>query len=135
LSGRYLLDTHVFIDVSKGRRLSPRLRQVLGDSRSRLFLSVVSIAEVCIKASLGKLALPQAIAADPVAGFDSAARQAGYAILPVELAHAAMIHDLPVHHRDPFDRLLICQAISENLILISDDNAFPLYSGLALFRP
>ena len=130
----YLLDTHVFVDLSKGRNLSAGLRQVIDDPQARLFFSVVSVVEICIKANLGKLALPRAIAANPAAGFAAAADEAGFVMLPVELEHAAGVHGLPLHHRDPFDRLLIAQAMAENLILVSDDRVFPLYSGLALLR-
>jgi PIN domain nuclease of toxin-antitoxin system len=130
----YLLDTHVFVDMSKGRRLSPGVRAVLDDPNADVCLSVVSIVEICIKANLGKLALPAAIAADPARGFQETADKAGFRLLPLELQHAAQLSNLPLHHRDPFDRLLICQALAENLVLVSDDGAFPLYSGLALLR-
>ncbi len=97
-------------------------------------MSVISVAEAAIKNALGKLYLPPAIERAPAAGFREAAEDAGFRWLPLEPEHAAILRDLPLHHRDPFDRLLICQAMAEDLILVSDDRAFPLYSGLALLR-
>jgi len=134
VTARYLLDTHVFVDVSKGRRVSRRLREILDEGDAEIWISVISVVEMCIKANLGKLALPSAIASDPAAGFARTARDAGFRLLPLELEHVARLHGLPRHHRDPFDRLLICQAMAEELVLVSDDRAFPLYSGLALME-
>ena len=134
MSAGYLPDTPVFVDMSKGRRLSPRVRALLNDPTADLRLSVVSIVEMCIKANLGKLALPAAIATDPARGFQDTADKVGFCLLPLELRHAAQLPGLPMHYKDPFDRLLICQAMAEDLILVSDDSAFPLYSGLALLR-
>ena len=116
------------------KRMSCGLLDVLEGPGNELFLSVVSVAEMCIKASLGKLSLPAEISRDPETGFRAATAAAGFQLLPLTVAHAARLHRLPLHHRDPFDRLLICQAMAEDLILVSDDRAFPLYSGLALLR-
>ncbi len=135
MTAGYLLDTHVFLNIAKlDRPLSKRLVEILDDPEADLFLSTVSIAEACIKANLGKLTLPAIIAADPAAGFRDAADKLGYRLLPLEAEHAGRLLGLPHHHRDPFDRLLICQAMAENLILVSDDRVFPLYSGLSLLR-
>lgn len=135
MTAGYLLDTHVFLNIAKlDRPLSKRLAEVLDDPKAELFLSAVSIAEACIKANLGKLTLPDIIARDPAAGFRAAASRFGYRLLPLEVEHASRLLGLPHHHCDPFDRLLICQAMAENLILVSDDRAFPLYSGLSLLR-
>ncbi len=135
MSGRYLLDTHVFLRMADPDRRRPaRTDDILAESDSEIFLSVVSVAEAAIKSRLGKLYLPPQIEAAPAVGFRQAAAEAGFRWLPLEPEHAAMLHDLPLHHRDPFDRLLICQAMAEELILVSDDRAFPLYSGLALLR-
>jgi PIN domain nuclease of toxin-antitoxin system len=107
---------------------------VLDDPASKVFISVISVVEAAIKDGLGKLNLPPAIKRDLAGGFRSAVADAGFQWLVLEPEHAALLRQLPLHHRDPFDRLLICQAMAEDLILVSDDAAFPLYSGLALLR-
>ncbi|MEI9965128.1 MAG: type II toxin-antitoxin system VapC family toxin [Caulobacteraceae bacterium] len=135
MNGRYLLDTHVFLRIAdSSARRSSRTDAILSDPAAELYLSVVSVAEACIKRNLGKLPLPPAIDAAPAEGFRRSVAEAGMNWLPLEPEHAALLRDLPLHHRDPFDRLLICQAMVENLVLVSDDGAFPLYSGLALLR-
>ena len=135
MSGRYLLDTHVFLRMADpDQRRAKRTDEILEDPDSEIFLSVISVAEAAIKSRLGKLPLPPQIERAPAEGFRSAVTEAGMQWLTLEPEHAAMLRDLPLHHRDPFDRLLICQAMAENLVLVSDDRAFPLYSGLALLR-
>ena len=136
MSGHYLPDTHVFIALADPRaRLSADAHAAITDPGSEVCLSVVTVAEASIKNALGKLYLPPEIVADAATGFRAAAESANYTILPISLEHAAQLKDLPLHHRDPFDRLLICQAMEEGLVLISDDAAFPAYAGLALLKP
>ena len=101
---RYLLDTHVFLDIANpAKPPGGVVGRVLNDANAQVFLSVVTVAEVCIKAALGKLEMPQAIAADPAAGFRAACADAGFTLVPVEVEHAAMLRSLPSHHKDPFD--------------------------------
>ena len=133
--GRYLLDTHVFLRLAKARPLSPVAQDALADPGSEVFLSVVTVAEACIKAELGKLTLPAELEPDPARGFRAACRAADIQVLPIEVEHAARLRMLPRHHRDPFDRLLIAQAIEEDLVLVSADRLFSRYEGLALLRP
>ena len=133
---RYLLDTHVFLDIANpAKPPGGVVGRVLNDANAQVFLSVVTVAEVCIKAALGKLEMPQAIAADPAAGFRAACADAGFTLVPVEVEHAAMLRSLPSHHKDPFDRLLIAQAMHHELVLISRDYIFSAYTGLMLLRP
>ena len=133
--GRYLLDTHVFLKLAKARPLSPAAQEALSNADSEVFLSVVTVAEACIKAELGKLTLPPEIEPDPAGGFRAACRASDVQMLPIEVEHAARLRILPRHHRDPFDRLLIAQAIEEGLVLVSADRQFSQYEGLALLRP
>ena len=136
MPGGYLLDTHVFLGLANpAQPPTGALARVLGDPTARVHLSVVTVAETCIKAALGKLSLPPTIEADPAAGFRAACEDAGYILLPIDVEHAAILRTLPQHHKDPFDRLLIAQAMHEGLTLISRDHALSAYSGLELLRP
>jgi PIN domain nuclease of toxin-antitoxin system len=126
-----LLDTHAFLWLTEGRpRVSEAVRRQLENPSVELYLSVVCVFEVCIKNALGKLDLPAQIMANPSAGFKEVAEAEKMTILPIHLAHAARTRDLPLHHRDPFDRLLIGQALEEDLTLMTHDRAFGRYTGL-----
>ncbi|MBB5517613.1 type II toxin-antitoxin system VapC family toxin [Amphiplicatus metriothermophilus] len=130
-----LLGTHVFLRLLEApEELEDALLSRLADPAERLLLSAASVWEICIKANLSKLALPARVAADPDAGFRDALGAAGINFLPIELHHAAAILQLPPHHRDPFDRMLIAQALTDNLVLASADGAFARYKGLKLLR-
>jgi PIN domain nuclease of toxin-antitoxin system len=87
-----------------------------------LLLSAASVWEMAIKASLGRLTLP-ASAAD----YTRSKLEGGLEMLPIDWSHAAAVETLPVHHRDPFDRLLIAQAQIEGLGIVSGDPAFRKY--------
>ena len=136
MPGRYLLDTHVFLEIANP--VGPptgALARVLNDPAARIYLSVVTVIEACIKAALGKLPLPRAIEADPAAGFRAACDEAGFTLVPIDAEHAAVLRTLPMHHKDPFDRLLIAQAMHEGLILVSRDHILTAYDGLTTMRP
>ncbi|MEN9314932.1 MAG: hypothetical protein RIS35_1325 [Pseudomonadota bacterium] len=111
---RLLLDTHVFLwVVSDHPSLKPATRRLIA-SAEKVFVSSASIWEIAIKSSLGK------IDADPKL-LVAAIGDSGFVELPVTATHAARVPDLPHHHADPFDRLLIAQALSEPLRLLSAD--------------
>ena len=122
---RLLLDTHVFLwAVSGSGQLKPHARRLIS-SADDVFISSASIWEIAIKARLGK------VTADPdelVLAID----RSGFQELPVRAAHAAMVGRLDMHHNDPFDRLLVAQAISEPLRLLTADAALNPYSELVL---
>ena len=120
-----LLDTNNFIwSDGKQSLLSPQVRAFMEDRRNRLFLSIASVWEMQIKAQVGKLSfqnsLPEVIREQQ--------EQNGIEILPVTLAHVYALSELPSHHRDPFDRIIIAQARVENLIVLSADETFSQYS-------
>jgi PIN domain nuclease of toxin-antitoxin system len=121
---RVLLDTATFIyAVQAPERLSRRALRTMDNSGNTLELSSVSISEIAIKATIGKLQLTL----DPIrAGI----RMLDLSILPFTADHAFRLFDLPQHHYDPFDRLIIAQALSEEIPLISSDRKFSLYEGL-----
>jgi PIN domain nuclease of toxin-antitoxin system len=133
LSTRLLIDSHVFIWLTEGAgRLSAEAAEVMVHPDTEIFVSAVSVAEICIKNALGKLPLPAAIEADPKAGFPAAFERMGLSELNLTLAHAARLRVLPRHHGDPFDRLLIAQALEDRLTLVTHDRTFGLYGDLKL---
>ena len=119
-----LLDSHVFLWWStQSAQLSPTHRAACEDTRNTLLLSVASVWELQIKLQLGKLhltrPLPSLIARQEANN--------GLLLLPIELQHIFAPAQLPSHHRDPFDRLLIAQAFSERATVLSVDENFPHY--------
>jgi PIN domain nuclease of toxin-antitoxin system len=121
---RLLLDTQAFLwFVTGDARLSQQARQAIEDDQNEVFLSIASAWEMAIKHSLGKLVLTQPFEVLMA----RAIRENGLRLLPVELAHTAAAGDLPFHHRDPFDRMLIAQAQVGDLPAISADASFDAY--------
>ena len=117
---RILIDTHVFIwAVATPERLSPRQRSELESRANIVYLSSVSIAEIMIKASLGKLRFEH----DAI----SCAGRLGFELLEFSAADAVLLKDLPFHHRDPFDRMLVVQSMARNVRLMSADRRFADY--------
>ena len=122
---RVLLDTHVFLwAATDSRKLKQAVRNVLRQA-SEIYVSAASIWEVAIKRRLGK------IDADPGA-LVAAIEPSGFLPLAVAPRHAALVEALPDHHRDPFDRILIAQALVEPLHLITADRALSAYSDLVM---
>jgi PIN domain nuclease of toxin-antitoxin system len=121
---RLLLDTHAFLWwVDDAPEISASARRVIADMNNECYLSVASCWEMAIKSSLGKLIL-----AKPVERFVSEQITAnGFSLLNIELRHAAKVEKLPFHHRDPFDRLLIAQAVTEKLTIVSADSGLSEY--------
>jgi PIN domain nuclease of toxin-antitoxin system len=116
---KLLLDTHIALwaiagDPSLGAEFLDRLRH-----DPDIFLSPVSLWEITIKQATGKLAGPADLAEQ--------VRDMGFRELPVTHAHAIAAGRLPPHHRDPFDRMLIAQAVAEGLTLVSRDSSIALY--------
>lgn len=110
----FLLDTHVLLWwLSDDPKLSSSHRSLIGDGSATVFVSAISVAEMSIKASLGKLSMPD--------DSNGAIAEAGFEELPFTYSHAAQLRQLPWHHRDPFDRMLICQAMVEGLIFLTVD--------------
>jgi PIN domain nuclease of toxin-antitoxin system len=119
---RQLLDTHTFLWFVMGNpRITPKIRAQIEDNEN--FVSVVSVWEIAIKSGIGKLNLEL-----PFDDFiDRQIAPNGIQILDIKLEHLKVVAALPLHHRDPFDRLLIAQAIVEDIVLISADSVFSLY--------
>ena len=121
---KVLLDTHVFIWWDGNpTRLSPQVLALCQNRDNTLMLSITSIWEMQIKLQLGKLTITM-----PLAELIESQQQTNHLeILPITLAHVLALQNLPLHHKDPFDRLLIAQAGIEEAVLISSDAVFAKY--------
>ncbi|MFN7921544.1 MAG: type II toxin-antitoxin system VapC family toxin [Bryobacteraceae bacterium] len=120
---RFLLDTHIllwWLDDSKA--LPAEARRLIADPENAIFVSAASIWEISIKQSLGKLDLPNR--------FDEVLAQSDFEPLPVRAEHARATRELPLIHRDPFDRMLVAQARVEGLTLLTADPAVARYGAL-----
>ena len=121
---RLLLYTHAFLwFVQRDKRLSSNVRTLIEDPANDIFLSIASNWEIAIKASLGKIAFNE-----PFATF--LPNQLNFntiATLPITIAHTIALSTLPNHHRDPFDRMIIAQAIVEQIPVLVSDPAFRSY--------
>jgi PIN domain nuclease of toxin-antitoxin system len=95
-------------------------------------VSIACLWELAIKAANGKLPRFAAMIAPGLDALLESLRESGLELLPIELSHVLAAGSLPQHHRDPFDRLMIAQAIEEKLTLITSDAIFPRYQGLRI---
>jgi PIN domain nuclease of toxin-antitoxin system len=121
---KLLLDTHTFLWWdSDSNRIPPATRALMEESNSELLVSLVSFWEIQIKTQLGKLTLRTALSSI----IFEQREENGILILPITLPHILELDNLPQHHRDPFDRLLIAQSRKENIAIISKDSAFNQY--------
>lgn len=121
---KLLSDTHSFIwSFSNTKKLSPTAAQTFKNPANQIFLSVASIWEMQIKIALGKMVFNDTL--ENILSEQQTVN--GIQILPVQLSHALYLENLPPHHKDPFDRLLISQAIVENMTLVSADSNFSKY--------
>ncbi|CAD5970079.1 hypothetical protein PCC9214_03753 [Planktothrix tepida] len=118
----FLLDTHTFIWLSENDpNLPDSLREMI-DIADHVYLSIASLWEIAIKLNLGKLSLQQSYKT-----IEDKLENSDILLLPIMFIDTLQICNLPLHHRDPFDRMLIAQAINRSLILISRDIKFDAY--------
>jgi PIN domain nuclease of toxin-antitoxin system len=119
----YLLDSHTFLwAVQAPEKLSRKARRICEQSRAPLLISTASIWELAIKCSLGQLSIQNFNTALP-----EWMRLLHMSVLPLEAAHAYAVYGLPMLHRDPFDRMLIAQALAEDLTLVTGDEQIHHY--------
>lgn len=124
---RLLLDTHALLwALSAPTKLPARAAAALRDPTNTVFVSAASVWEIAIKAALGKLSADL----DEIVG---TSLEVGFEELPVTLAHARRVHSLPARHRDPFDRMLVAQALEEGLTLVSHDALVTAYGAPTLW--
>lgn len=122
---RVLADTHALLWFAEGDpRLSATARGILNDADTNsLFVSIASFWEISLKVGLGKLAVQPSY--DEF--LDRLINESNFLVLPINIHHTKVIPSLPFHHRDPFDRMLIAQAIAEDLPIVGADIAFDAY--------
>ena len=121
---RLLLDTHTVLWFLEGSpKLSANAKQAIEDVANEAFLSVASLWEITIKVSLGKLVLSASI--NDLANTELS--RAGIKLLDITVDHLTTLSQLPFHHRDPFDRMIISQAMAESLAVVGVDPAFDHY--------
>ena len=126
-----LIDSNAFIwFVTDDRHLSDLGMGYIQDPNNLIFISIASLWELGIKYSLGKLE-------SQLSGFNIVFEQIesnGFEILPISTEHIQVITSLPMHHRDPFDRIIIAQSLTENIPLISSDSKFDDYGVVRLWK-
>ena len=122
---RLLIDTQIFVwSVMDSENLTPRAREIMLEA-DEVFVSAASIWEIAIKVKIGKLEGDPRELAEAISG-------SGFRELSISAHHAARLHELPLYHRDPFDRMLIAQAMSEPLHFLTADRVLAQYSELVM---
>jgi PIN domain nuclease of toxin-antitoxin system len=127
---RILLDTHVLLWwLSGDKALSTTAQIAIGDESNETFVSAASAWEISIKYWQGKLPTAASLASD----LDGAIVRHGFSAVPITIYHGDRAGALPLHHRDPFDRMLIAQALAESLTLVSNERLFDRYGVARLW--
>ena len=126
----YLLDTHIFIwALIDKKKLSPQIIEILENTEHDIFVSAISFWEISLKFGLGKLQLQGLLPTE----FPDLAIKTGFKLLDLDANHASNYHFLKgTWHKDPFDKMLICQALKQNFILISNNENIAKYSNVGL---
>ena len=122
---KYLLDTMVWLwSVGPTDKIGSAGLEILSNGQEEIYLSAASSWEIAIKAKLGKFQLPQA------PGPYVRTRMAAQRVLPLPITqnHSLGVYDLPLHHHDPFDRLIIAQALDEGMVILTSDRVFKKYA-------
>ncbi|MBS0353375.1 MAG: type II toxin-antitoxin system VapC family toxin [Proteobacteria bacterium] len=123
-----LLDTHVALwAITDSPKLLQKARELIQSPKTTVWISVASVWEIAIKHSLGRGDMPVS-SQDAVRYF----RESGYRFLVVEAEHAIAVEDLAAHHQDPFDRILVAQAVVEPMRLMTHDPIVALYSDIII---
>lgn len=117
---RLLLDTHAFLWwISDDLQLGDRARDTIADTRNDIYVSAASGWEIAIKKSISKITAPD--------NLDAIVEDAGFLHLPITFFHGEQAGNLPQHHKDPFDRMLVAQAQAEGLTIVTRDQHIPMY--------
>jgi PIN domain nuclease of toxin-antitoxin system len=122
---RLLLDTHVFVwALSLPHRLPGHIAQLMSNPENNIHVSAASIWEIAIKRPLGRMGAPSMSSSDAV----ELCQESGFGILAISAIHAMAVESLPLLHADPFDRLIVAQALTEPMRLITHDRQLAAYS-------
>ncbi len=117
---RIIIDTHIFLwALSDPKQLESKQKSLIESTANIIYVSSISIAEIMIKKSLGKLAFN----GNPL----RAAEKSGFELLDFSAEAALVLGELPYHHKDPFDRMLIAQSLTSKYAVMTDDSKFNLY--------
>jgi PIN domain nuclease of toxin-antitoxin system len=123
---KILLDTHILLwGLANDRKLSPKAANLLKDPVNEVLVSAASLWEIAIKFGLGRIEIAQDELIDAI-------QRSGFTQLPVTFAHCASLTDLPLIHRDPFDRMLIAQSLAEPAMLVTNDEILKDYGSTVL---
>jgi PIN domain nuclease of toxin-antitoxin system len=121
---KYLLDTMVWLwSVGSPEKIGKAGLEILSSGDEEVYFSAASSWEIAIKAGLGKFRLPE----EPVRYVSKRLAEQGIRSLSITQSHSLKVYDLPLHHDDPFDRLIIAQALSEEMVILTSDRAFEKY--------
>ena len=121
---KYLLDTMVWLwSVSSVENIGADGHAILADQDAEIYLSVASTWEISIKARIGKFTLPE----PPPTYIPKRLTEQNIQALTINQTHALKVYELPLHHRDPFDRLIIAQALTEEMTVLTSDRGFEKY--------
>ncbi len=119
-----LLDTHTFLWFAWGdKQLSHKARSLIESTEHTTYLSMASVWEMAIKLNLGKLKLTRPFEDFLIERVDDN----GFEVLPIERTHSLQLVSMPLHHRDPFDRMLVAQSLAERMPILSVDAVFETY--------
>ncbi|SOD94009.1 type II toxin-antitoxin system VapC family toxin [Caenispirillum bisanense] len=121
---KLLLDTHILIWWANGEDFPAAVADAIAAPDATVYVSIASLWEIVIKRSLGKLTFDL--------DFRELLERAGFILLPIEIRHLAVLEGLPPHHRDPFDRVLVAQALCDGLTFVSADRTMPRYGATLL---
>ena len=121
---RLLLDTHALLWWLADRGLTDHARDVIADPGNLVMVSAASAWEISIKQALGKVSAPDDL--------EQQVEESGFTPLPISIAHGLAAGRLPRHHDDPFDRMLIAQAVGESLTIVTHDKRFSSYNVAVL---
>ena len=127
----HLLDSNVlYWSIFGGLSLTPSVRQLIEDDQNKLFVSRASIWELSAKTTKGRLPMPES----SVRFLLEHIQQTGMITLPIEIVNILRTETLPHHHGDPFDRMIVAQAMQENLMILSSDDKIPLYDVTVIWN-
>jgi PIN domain nuclease of toxin-antitoxin system len=128
---RLLIDSNVLLwSFSDRKRLTPKVLQLIEDDTNDLIVSQASIWEIAIKVAKGTLMIP----GSSVRSLLDQIEMTGMSILSIENSHILRMEKLPFHHRDPFDRIIVAQAIEEGLPILASDEDIPLYAVTVIWK-
>ena len=125
-----LLDTHSFIwFVENDKKLTSKARNTIDNSSNTIYISIASLWEMAIKISIGKLKITV-----PYENVIKQINDNGFEIIPITFEHTLKVSKLEFHHKDPFDRIIIAQALTDKMIIISNEKIFDNYKVIRMWK-